>query len=284
MNIKKNIIICVVVMALIGGAVYLIFTKQGTENQFGSSVCKVKEITFYYLDGCEWCNKVKAEDTLDKIENLGIEIKKINAAVGPVRHKFQGVPVFIINGKVYEGYRTFDEIKALLDCPKETSPANNATSALNAPLSLEPSLSEPLVKYSDSFSGERGKNVVFESKEIVLDASIFNDSQARFYNVEMPVSGSLSQTKRIYFFVVKDKNGIIRAAANACQVCFRERKGFHQEENEMVCNNCGNRYPLEKIATEKGGCNPGPINPNLKPRNGKITISQADLEQVAELF
>lgn len=90
--------------------------------------------------------------------------------------------------------------------------------------------------------------------------------------------------KTIYFFVIKDRNGIFRAAANACQVCFKTYKGFRQEGDEIVCNNCGNRYPIEKIATEKSGCNPGPINPNLKVRNGQIIINQTDLEKVSDLF
>lgn len=128
------------------------------------------------------------------------------------------------------------------------------------------------------FFREKGKNLTLENGEIKLDSLIFNDNQARFYNVALPDS------KIIYFFVVKDKNGIYRAAANACAVCFKTYKGFRQEGNEIVCNNCGNRYPIEKIATEKGGCNPGPINPNLEVRNSQIIIKQADSEQVLNLF
>lgn len=128
------------------------------------------------------------------------------------------------------------------------------------------------------FNGEKGEEVLFENGQIKLSAAIFSDNQTRFFNVKM------SDDKVIYFFVVKDKNGIYRAAANACQVCFSVRKGFHQEDDEIVCDNCGNRYPIEKIATEKGGCNPAPINPNLEINNGKLIIKQAELEQVAEFF
>ena len=128
------------------------------------------------------------------------------------------------------------------------------------------------------FLGQKGDNLVLENGAVKIDALVFNDSQAHFYNVQIPLS------KTVYFFIVKDKNGIYRAAANACQVCYGVRKGFHQEGEEIVCNNCGNRYPIEKIATEKGGCNPAPINPNLKVSNGQITISQTELEQVLNLF
>lgn len=128
------------------------------------------------------------------------------------------------------------------------------------------------------FLGEKGETVNLENKEVKLPASIFSDNQARFYNVKMP------DDKTVYFFVVKDKNEIYRAAANACAVCFKTYKGFRQEGDEIVCNNCGNRYPVEKIATEKGGCNPGPINPNLEVSNGDVVIKQADIEKVTELF
>ncbi|MEK7172755.1 MAG: hypothetical protein AAB723_01625 [Patescibacteria group bacterium] len=129
MKIKKHFIVCLAVMAVVAaGVVYFFPIKQANEKQIARSACQVKEITFYYLEGCEWCNKVKTEGTIDKIEQLGVKINKINAAVGPVRHKFQGVPTFVISGKVYEGYRTFDDLKILLECPKEINPAESDSS------------------------------------------------------------------------------------------------------------------------------------------------------------
>lgn len=128
------------------------------------------------------------------------------------------------------------------------------------------------------FSGEQGEKIELVNGQVKIKAELLNDGLAHYYNVKMP-SGKI-----IYFFVVKDKNGIYRAAANACKICFDARKGFRQEGNYMVCNTCGNKYPMEKIATEKGGCNPGPIDPNLKSENGEIIINQANLEEALELF
>ena len=112
---------------------------------------------------------------------------------------------------------------------------------------------------------------------IKLEKTIFNDGKAHYYNVEL--DGEL-----IYFFVVKDKNGIYRAAGNACQVCADAKMGFIQEGNYMVCNTCGNKYPLEKIATEKGGCNPVPVNPSLKIVGGKLIIEKTDLQELKGYF
>lgn len=133
---------------------------------------------------------------------------------------------------------------------------------------------EPLAK----FLGEKGEAVFLIDGQIVLESKIFTDSLAHYYNIELP------NGKIIYFFIIKDGSDIYRAAANACQVCFDARMGFRLEGDFMICNTCGNKYPLEKIATEKGGCNPGPINPNLKAENGKIIIKQSELEQVVDLF
>lgn len=128
------------------------------------------------------------------------------------------------------------------------------------------------------FFGEKGESIDLVSGFISIAANVLNDNLAHHYHTK------LSNGKIIYFFVVKDKVGVYRAAANACQACFDARMGFRQEGDFMVCNTCGNKYPLEKIATEKGGCNPGPINPNLEVQGGQITIRQSDLEKVADLF
>ncbi|MFH1522609.1 MAG: DUF2318 domain-containing protein [Patescibacteria group bacterium] len=128
------------------------------------------------------------------------------------------------------------------------------------------------------FTGNKGEKVVINNDEILLDSSKFENNLVKYYNTTLP------DGKKAYFFVVKDSLGKYRAAANACQVCFDARMGFRQEGNFMVCNTCGNKYPLEKIATEKGGCNPGPINPNLEVENGNVVIRQSDLEQVVNLF
>ncbi|MBU4380955.1 Fe-S-containing protein [Candidatus Parcubacteria bacterium] len=257
------IFVVAVVVLIIGG----LFILRKPEKNVSQSQCQVQEITFYYLDQCGWCQRVKNEGTIEKIEQLGIKVKKINAAVGPIRHKFESVPTFVINDKVYSGYKTFDELKKLLSCPTDNKQILKVQNQTSSPVQTE-----------KLFLGEKGEKVVFENREVELNAAQFNDNKARFYNIEMP------NGKIIHFFVVKDRNGIYRAAADACQVCFTERKGFHQEGDEIVCNNCGNRYPIEKIATEKGGCNPGPINPNLEVKNGKIVIKEADLEQVLDLF
>ena len=118
---------------------------------------------------------------------------------------------------------------------------------------------------------------------VSLDANTFVSGQARFFTVQVPASSSLPG-KAVSFFVVKDGAGVYRAAADTCQVCYQEKLGFRQEGSLLVCNNCDQSYPLEKIATEKGGCNPIPINPDIQVVDGRVNVTQQELEQVSQFF
>lgn len=63
----------------------------------------------------------------------------------------------------------------------------------------------------------------------------------------------------VKFFLLKSNDGVIRAAFDACDVCFREKKGYDQDGEFMICNNCGMRFHSSRINEVKGGCNPSPL-------------------------
>jgi uncharacterized membrane protein len=128
------------------------------------------------------------------------------------------------------------------------------------------------------FQGTKGDFIQIDDNKITVAASDISDGNAHYFNTKLP-DGS-----PVYFFIVKSPDGNLRAAANGCQVCGPALQGFHQEGDTMVCNTCGNSYPLNKIATEKGGCNPAPINPDLKIENGNITITLAQLNDIKQFF
>ena len=48
-------------------------------------------------------------------------------------------------------------------------------------------------------------------------------------------------------------------AIDACDVCHAALKGYSQDGEWMVCNNCGQRFHVDGIGEENqdGGCNPG---------------------------
>jgi len=77
--------------------------------------------------------------------------------------------------------------------------------------------------------------------------------QAKFYEIE-------DRGVKIRFFAVRASDGSIKTAFDACDVCFRSKKGYRQEGNYIVCNNCGNRYLIDEFGTKNkrpGGCWPG---------------------------
>lgn len=84
--------------------------------------------------------------------------------------------------------------------------------------------------------------------------------------------------KVVKFFVVKAGNDI-KTGFDACDVCYRAGKGYSHEGSFMVCNNCGNRYPVHGLGTENrtGGCWPGYLPSSV--RGGYCVIEKSELEK-----
>ena len=112
--------------------------------------------------------------------------------------------------------------------------------------------------------------------DVVLDAAQFDDGQARFYRY------ATTSGREVKFFVMKSSDGVVRAAFDACDECFRARRGYRQSGDVMVCNNCGKSFPSTQINVVKGGCNPAPIDRDVQ--GGRIVLRAAALAQGTTLF
>jgi uncharacterized membrane protein len=108
-----------------------------------------------------------------------------------------------------------------------------------------------------------------------LPTSTFDDGKARWYTYH-------ADGVDIQFFVLKSSDGVIRAAFDACDVCFLEKKGYSQEGDEMICNNCGQRFPSELINEVRGGCNPSPLERTIQ--DGQVVILIDDILAGAGYF
>lgn len=121
---KKQLSSILTLAVLLFFGAYFLSNKPGGENVKGQSVvkseCEFDQLVYYYLDQCQWCRKVKNEETLSKVEQLGVKVKKVNANVGPVRHQFEGVPTFVVNEEVTSGYQTFEQLKEKLGCKNDS--------------------------------------------------------------------------------------------------------------------------------------------------------------------
>jgi uncharacterized membrane protein len=79
----------------------------------------------------------------------------------------------------------------------------------------------------------------------------------------------------IRYFILKSADGVIRAAFDACNVCWPANKGYSQKGDVMVCNNCGRQFLSTRINEVHGGCNPAALN--RKVERGTVVINVADL-------
>jgi uncharacterized membrane protein len=120
-----------------------------------------------------------------------------------------------------------------------------------------------------SFSSEN------TSTQVTLPASLFADGKARHFE---HVAGDF----RIKYFILKSSDGVIRAAFDACDVCWPAGKGYYQEGDHMVCRNCGRRFASVLVNEVKGGCNPAPLN--RKMENGKVIIEVKDILDGRQYF
>lgn len=112
--------------------------------------------------------------------------------------------------------------------------------------------------------------------DVVLSASTFDDGLARFYR-HLTAAG-----REVRFFVMKSSDGVIRAAFDACDVCYRERKGYRQAGDVMVCNNCEQVFPSTQINVLQGGCNPAPIERSIA--GDQVVLSAAALSRGVAYF
>ena len=76
---------------------------------------------------------------------------------------------------------------------------------------------------------------------------------------------------------MKSSDGVARAAFDTCDVCFRERRGYRQVGDNMICNNCGRAFPSRDINVLQGGCNPAPIERTVE--GDRLVLRASALEQ-----
>jgi len=109
-----------------------------------------------------------------------------------------------------------------------------------------------------------------------LAAAQFDDGVARFY------THTTAAGQEVRFFVMKSSDGVIRAAFDACDVCYRERKGYRQQGDVMVCVNCSQTFPSTGINVLQGGCNPAPLDRQVV--DGQVVLTPAALAAGAGYF
>lgn len=112
--------------------------------------------------------------------------------------------------------------------------------------------------------------------EFAFPISEFADGKARHYSFSAP--GGIT----IKYFIIKSSDGVIRAAFDACDVCWASGKGYLQDGDAMVCRNCGKRFASKLVNEAKGGCNPAPLKRTVK--GDKLVIQTRDILEGRHYF
>ena len=127
-----------------------------------------------------------------------------------------------------------------------------------------------------AFSLGKYEKVKENSGVITLPAAKVADGKARFYKY---VDGG----KEIAFFAVKSADGSVKTAFDACDACYKSKKGYEQQGDKMNCKNCNQKFAINRLGPNAtGGCNPGYLPHQL---NGNtISIKVNDLKGGARYF
>lgn len=104
------------------------------------------------------------------------------------------------------------------------------------------------------------------SGQVEYNVALFNDGRAKYFSYK-------AGKQTINYFILKSADGIIRAAFDACDVCWPAGKGYVQQGDQMVCRNCGRKFDSVRINEVKGGCNPAPLKRRIE---GDLLILRMD--------
>src|ERR1035437_9406213 len=127
-----------------------------------------------------------------------------------------------------------------------------------------------------AFSFGKYEKVKENNGTITLPVAKLADGKARFYKFD-------DGGKEIAFFAVKASDGSVRTAFDACDSCYRSKKGYEQQGDKMNCKNCNQKFAINRLGPNaNGGCKPGYLPHQL---NGPtISISVNDLKGGARYF
>lgn len=120
-----------------------------------------------------------------------------------------------------------------------------------------------------AFLGGKFKTLKPKDGNLYISVKKISDGQAHYFKARAD-DGTM-----VDFFLIQSEDGIIRAAVDSCDVCYRSGKGYVQDGSVMVCTNCGRRFATDRINEVKGGCNPAPLKRVVK--GDRLVISMQEI-------
>ena len=102
---------------------------------------------------------------------------------------------------------------------------------------------------------------------VTIPVNDLSDGKAHFFQFS-------DGGKEIKFFVVKGSDGNLHSAFDACDACYREKKGYVQQGDMMVCKNCNMKFQTSRVGHGSGGgCNPSPLAHANDGKNVRFNVT-----------
>lgn len=124
---------------------------------------------------------------------------------------------------------------------------------------------------------DSGNDSFYETASGIFIPQSSLDASAQYFSFD-------SDGVDIRYFGVKDDDGDVHVALDACDLCFDAKKGYVQVDDIMRCRNCGKQFPVINIGTENiaGGCWPSYLPAMNDGKN--VVIEKSDLEAKRYMF
>ena len=119
------------------------------------------------------------------------------------------------------------------------------------------------------------KVVTAKEGVITIPVSEVNDGKVHFYTYK-------KSDKRINFFIRTDGTGKLSSYFDACYICYKKKKGYHEEGTDLICNECSLKFGLVEEVWENKDCSP--ILLKSKAESNNFIIKTDDIEKGAKLF
>lgn len=117
-----------------------------------------------------------------------------------------------------------------------------------------------------------------EDGDLVIYADGLSSEEVSFIRV--------SENSRIELLARLGDDGTVKAALGTCQSCNGSPGAYYtQENNELMCNNCGLTFPVSVLDNPGGGCHPIMISKDIMAYEGSdLVIDLEGLSMYEELF
>ena len=113
------------------------------------------------------------------------------------------------------------------------------------------------------------------SGDVTIPVAQVKDGKAHFYSYD---AGGTT----VKYFVLADKTGKVRAALDACEVCYAQKKGYHQEGDSHGVQQLRQGLPERPDQRHHRRLQPDPAGQAVS--GGQLTITTDSLTQGAQYF